>query len=203
MKNLIVAIVFIFSMHLFAQTSEDQVSTVSVYGYVELPMKAVKFRSKMTISLQEASYTSADCYKTLEEMQVAYFKKLVENGIDPKNVTENRADYYLNGRRDKGTTYEFESTDGEKVMTFMGVTIAGAYTNGMEYQLEEDQSNYDRNLKETLKQIESNAQGLASGLGQEIGKVMKIDMSKGRTNQKWTTYKDDGFVTIYAIYSLK
>ncbi len=203
MKRIFIIAALVITSLVTAQSNKNEEQSISMYDGATLPVIVKMYRAKIDLSLEQARYSNPTSYNSFEEMKEQLLNKLSKRGIKKSEVIENKADYYINGRSNEGTTYELVTSDKAKVTDFISVVMPGVTTRGIEYQIAYDESSVDKNISESLNKMKKRAQTMAKGLGFNTAKVSKVDISQSKEYKKWIRYKEDGYVTIAVKYILE
>lgn len=200
-KLFIIAAIAITSFAKAQDKKEDQ--TIKMQDVITVPVIVKSYRAKLDLSLQEARYSNPNSYNSFDDMKEELFQKLSKKGIKKSDIVERKAEYYINGRSNEGTTFELVTNDSKKVTFFLSTAIPGTSARGLEYQLHYDEASVDKNIAESMIKMKKRAQAVAKGLGLKVSKVNNIELSQSKEYRQWISYKEDGYISISTEYLLE
>lgn len=202
MKKLFIIVAIAITSFATAQDKKEN-QTITIQDVVTIPVTVKEYRAKLDLSLQEARYSNPNSTDSFEEMKAALFQKLSKKGIKQSDIIERKADYYISGRRNEGTTFELISNDKVKVTNFISTVVPGASPRGIEYKLIYNESSVDNNISESIAKMKKRAQYMAKELGVKIVRVNDINLSQSKEYREWISYKENGYISITAEYILE
>lgn len=200
-NRLFITILMVFTMMAHAQNNYFTKSSVSVYGVVPYQMKPTAFSAIVTLNLTDAQYAGL-AYTSVQEMKDDFIQKLVQKGIDTKQITEDEIDYITIGKAGNGTSLLFNSNDEQSFKRFLNTSMPGSYVSNIRFKRSLLNKTAAQIEKEAFDDAEMKAKQLANQIGRKIGKIIRIDAPVLLTESQWAYYALDDLYQLYITYEL-
>ena len=201
MKKLLILLLIGVSTLSSAQTAQKG-STITTYHSEYYPIAVEAYRSKIDLSITNNNY-GAPCYASVTEMEEAFYKKVKDLGLSTSNISKDEMEFLKTGYNREGMTYVFTTKNEQDIKKFMKVKMPNGYPRVIEYKLSEPSINLTEYAKKALANTRLQADAIAKSLDKKVVEPKEINASQSRYNKKWTSYKEEGYLSLNVIYTIE
>ena len=202
MKKLGLIVILLLSLLSRAQQNQVNNNIVSVAGRATVQREITMYRGKISLNMEQLYYTDRSC-KTLEEFKEKYFKELKANGIDPKELKENKLEFLTYGYQTEGTVFNLETNSQQKIEDLAKIKMTGV-TVQFHYKSEIKPGQRAKILGQALEDAKQNAERVCTVAGKTLGNIISIT-DNSLQDYVWNSYSlgNEEYLTIHVNYEMK
>lgn len=203
MKHFIMVFMFCLAYVSSSQNICNQDATITVYGSAHPTVASVKYKTDITLSLENDYYSNNPC-STLEELKTKYFTEVKKQGIDISKFENDDLGYAALGYRKSGTILRFTTHDKEEILKLNKIKMGQVRSSYVQMKTEMDDTQLEETLQAALKDAEKNAQLMAKAAGKTIEGLHAISsFDLGRKTFWQSINSTPTKLRVTAVYKLK